>query len=160
MRTYLALGSLSLFLTGAAAHKPPSIEGSYRLVARELPDGTKLVPPDIAGMITYTAKYRNLNVYWKGADGKSGSASGISTYRLSGKDYQETNVYSASNDESSGKGVTYDLSSTSGMSPVSQDGGRIEMKLPLHDEPKLTFDGDKMTARKEGQFVDHWVKIQ
>ena len=159
MRAYLALGSLALLLFGAAINKPPSIEGSYRLVARDLPDGTKLVPPDIAGMITFAGKYRNLNVYWKGADGKAGSASGISTYQLTGKEYRETNVYTASNDESSGKGMSYDLSSSSGTSPVSLRAGRIEIKLPLHDEPTLTFEGDKVTARKDGQFVDHWVKV-
>src|SRR5438105_713456 len=47
MRPALALASLSLiFLTGAVASpKPPSIEGTYRLVSRDFPDGSKQVPP-------------------------------------------------------------------------------------------------------------------
>jgi hypothetical protein len=52
MRADLALASLSLlFLTGAVAPpKPPSLEGSYRLASRDLPDGSTQVPPAIDGL--------------------------------------------------------------------------------------------------------------
>jgi len=72
MRPDLALASLSLIcLTGATAPpKPPSIEGTYRLVSRDLPDGSKQVPPAIDGLITFTKGYRNFNIYWKDAGGK------------------------------------------------------------------------------------------
>ena len=63
MRPNAAFASLSLvLLTGATtAPKPPSIEGTYRLVSRDLPDGTKQVPPAIDGLITFTRGYRNFN---------------------------------------------------------------------------------------------------
>jgi hypothetical protein len=160
MRAYLALGPLSLILlTGAISTKPPTIKGTYRLVARDLADGTKQVPPNVVGLITYTSKYRNFNIYWKGADGKTVSISTIATYQLTPKEYRETNVYSVVNDESRGKDPIYDLSTTSAASPVAMKGGRIEMQLPLHDEPKVAFEGDKFTATREGVFVDHWERV-
>ena len=36
----------------------PSIEGTYQLVRRELPDGTAQLPPAVRGMITYTKEFR------------------------------------------------------------------------------------------------------
>src|ERR1700694_3231637 len=120
MRAYLALGPLSLLLlTGSIAHsKAPAIKGTYRLVSRDLADGTKQVPPNIVGLITFTTKYRNFNIYWKDASGKAVSISNIATYQLTAKEYRETNVYYLMNDESGGKGLSYDLSATSGSSPV------------------------------------------
>ena len=161
MRAHLALGSLAaILLTGAVANsKGPSITGTYRLISRDLSDGTKQVPPDIVGLITYTAKYRNFNIYWKDAKGKTVSISAIATYQLTAKEYRETNVYHLMNDESSGKGLSYDLSTTSGSSPVVLKGARIEVQLPLHDEPKAVFQGNTLTATREGAFVDHWVRV-
>jgi hypothetical protein len=161
MRPYLALGSLAVIvLTGAVASpKGPSIKGTYRLVSRDLPDGTKQVPPNIVGLITFTTKYRNFNIYWKDANGKSVSISNIATYQLTAKEYRETNVYYLMNDESGGKGLSYDLSGTSGSSPVVRKGTRIEIQLPLHDEPKAVFRGNTLTATREGIFVDHWVRV-
>jgi hypothetical protein len=153
-----ALASLAL-LTGPTSHASPSIKGTYRLVSRDLPDGTKQVPPNIVGLITYTTKYRNFNIYWKGANGKPASISNIATYQLTGKEYRETNVYYLMNDEAAGKGVSYDLSPTSAAAPTSIEGTRLKMRLPLHDEPTLVFDGDKMTASREGAFVDHWMRV-
>lgn len=161
MRAYLALSSASLILlTGSSGHpKPPSITGSYRLVARDLPDGTKQVPPDIVGLITYTTKYRNFNIYWKDANGKPVSISNIATYQLTGKEYRETNVYYLMNDESGDKGLSYDLSATSGVSPVSIKGSRVQMQLPLHNEPMVVFEENRLTATREGAFVDHWERV-
>jgi hypothetical protein len=161
MRARSAFGFLSLILlTSAIAHpKGPSIKGSYRLVSRDLADGSKQVPPNIMGLITFTTKYRNFNIYWKDAGGKAVSISNIATYQLTDKNYRETNVYYLMNDESGGKGLSYDLSATSGSSPVVVKGARIEMKLPLHDEPRVTFEGNRLTATREGEFVDHWVRV-
>jgi hypothetical protein len=161
MRAYLALGSLPLILlTGAIANpNAPTIRGTYRLVSRDQADGTKQVPPDIVGLITFTGKYRNFNIYWKGANGKPVSISNIATYQLTAKEYRETNIYYAVNDEAGGKGISYDLSATSGSSPASIKSTRVKVKLPLHDEPTVVFEGGKLTATKEGAFVDHWVRV-
>ena len=161
MRPYLALGSLAaIVLTGSVPNaKGPSIQGTYKLVSRDLSDGTKQVPPDVVGLITYTAKYRNFNIYWKDTKGKAVSISNIATYQLTPKEYRETTVYYLMNDESGGKGLSYDLSASTGSSPVVVKGTRIEMQLPLHNEPKVVFQGNGFTATREGVFVDHWVRV-
>jgi hypothetical protein len=138
----------------------PSIEGTYMLVSRDLPDGTKQAPPAIAGLMTFTQEYRNFNVYWKDAKGKSVSISSIATYKLTDKTYDEKNVYYMMNDEAGGKGVTYDLTPATGSSPISPKGGGIEVQMPLHGEPKVVFAGDTLTATREGSFVDHWKKVR
>src|SRR5438046_3511809 len=90
---------------GQAAGEAPSIEGTYKLVSRELPNGTKQGPPDVRGLLTYTKEYRNFNIYVKGARGKSFSISSIGTYTLTDKAYSEENIYYLVNDGIRGKGV-------------------------------------------------------
>jgi len=142
------------------ASKPLSIEGTYRLVRRDLPDGTKQWPPDFLGLMTYTKQYRNFNVYWKDAKGKLFSIAYVATYKLTEKEYSERSEYHMLNDEISGTGVTYDLSGLSGTSPVAIKSGRIEFQLPLYGEPFVVFEGDKFTASRPGAFVDHWEKVK
>ena len=136
-----------------------SIEGTWKLVSRDLADGSKQTQPDIMGLLTFQDGYRNLNVYWTDADGTPCSLSMISTYELGDKEYSETCTYRLLNDEISGKGAEYDISGVVGTSPVSKKGERIEIDLPLFDEPTLVFEGDKLTATREGEFVDHWVRV-
>ena len=164
MRADFALASLSLlFLTGAVVPpKPPSLEGSYRLASRDLPGGSRQVPPAIDGLITYTKGYRNFNIYWKDASGKLFSVSSVATYELTPKEYREKSIFFLINDEIGGKGVSYDLSGESGASPVTITGMRVEMQLPLHGEPQIAFEGNRVTATGKGAFgafVDHWERV-
>lgn len=43
--------------------------------------------------------------------------------------------------------------------PVTREGGRLSYQLPF-DAPKVTFEGDQLTATLEGVFVDHWERIK
>jgi len=70
----------------------------------------------VLGLLTYTKEYRNFNVYVKDATGTSFSISSISSYNLTEKEYSEKNIYYMVNDEGGGKGVTYDLSSSTATS--------------------------------------------
>ena len=161
----LVLGGLvaSLALARQAEGSAPvstDIEGTYMLTHRLLPDGTKQMSPDIVGLITWTKKYRNLNVTWKDDKGKRISLSSIREYTLTDKEYTEKNIYQLENNEIGGKGITYDLSGNKGSSPVSQEGCKLKFQLPLFGEPVLEFDGDKFTATRDGEFVDHWEKVE
>jgi len=169
MRGKLPLAGLSVVVVTTVATtlggagplpQPPSIEGTYRLVGRDLPDGSKQRPPNVVGLITYTSQYRNFNVYVKDASGKAFSVSYIATYRLTEKEYSEKSLYHLVNDEIGGTGMRYDLSGPTGASPVSIKDSRIAVKLPLYDEPTVVFEGDKLTATLTGHFVDHWEKVK
>jgi hypothetical protein len=138
----------------------PSIEGTYQLVSRGLPDGTVQTPPNIMGLLTFTKEHRNFNVYWTDAKGKPLSISGISTYRLTPTEYTEKSLYFMFNDEIHAKGISYDLAGPSGTSPVTIVNGRIEFKMPNYNEPSVVFEGNYLTATREGEFVDHWEKVQ
>ncbi len=93
LSTFFLGGFLALLsacgLDVVAESSPYSLEGTYKLVSRELPDGTKQFTPDVVGLITYTKEYCNFNVYWKDADGKQSSVSFVASYKLTDKEYSE-----------------------------------------------------------------------
>ena len=142
-----------------ATSQEPSIEGTYKLVSRELPDGTMQGPPDVMGLLTYTKSYRNFNILVRDADGKFLSFSLVSTYKLTASEYSETAIYSITNDEIGGQEINYDLSGSSQSVPVTMEGGRIEIDLPF-DPVILVIEGSKVTATAEGMFVDTWEKVE
>lgn len=154
------------FNTATAADKQkkqvaqaPSIEGTYRLISRKLPNGNIQEPPDVIGLLTYTQNYRNINVIWKDAKGKFFSISIVSTYKLTGTEYSETNLFYIRNDQIGGKETVYDITGQTGTSPVTVKNGLVEFKLPLFKEPSVAFKGNKFTATTS-DFVDTWEKVQ
>ncbi|NIO22082.1 MAG: hypothetical protein GTN76_15470 [Candidatus Aenigmarchaeota archaeon] len=138
----------------------PGIEGTYKLVLRELPDGKQLRHPDVVGYMTYTKKYRNFNIYWKNTQGKAFSISYVASYDLNDKEYSEKSIYYLENNEIDGKPIKYDLTGPTGSSPVTRKDGRVEFQLPLYGEPFGAFEGTKFTASRKGAFVDHWEKVK
>jgi hypothetical protein len=165
-----AFGAAALVLVGAQATKgtepakptmpkAPSIQGTWKLVSRDMPDGTKLKYPEIVGLLTFTEKNRNFNVCWQNASGKHFSMSLISEYKLTDKEYSEKNLYRFTNDEINGGGLQYDMSGKSGKSPVKWDGGKMEIRLPLFNEPAIVIEGNKLTATRAGEFTDSWEKV-
>ncbi len=154
--------SLALVLLSETpvAAQGPSIEGTYRLVARDLPDGSRVEPPALDGLITWTKTHRNFNIYWKDAEGKTTSISTFRKYTLTEDGYTEMNIFHMANDEIGGTGVSYDFSQVSGGSSVNIENGKIEFDLPLFDEPRAVFEGDMLTATVEGEFVDHWERVE
>jgi hypothetical protein len=154
---------LSLFLVaGLSAQevkKAPSIEGTYKLVSRKLPDGKMLSAPDVMGLATYTKTCRNFNVVWKDTADKFFSYSVASTYKLTGSEYTETILFSIMNDEIGGKPINYTLTGPTKTVPVKMHGRRIEFKMPF-DPPSISFEGNSMTATAEGVFVDNWERVK
>ena len=149
---------MALLCTISASAQAPSIEGTYKLLSRKLPDGTTLSPPNVMGLFTYTKTYRNFNIVIKDATGKFLSFSVVSTYKLTATEYSETLLFSILNDEIHGKGIVYDLSAKTQSVPVKMEGGQIQFKPPF-DAPSLVFEGNKITATLEGEFVDMWEKV-
>jgi hypothetical protein len=147
-----------VFATVSVPAQVPSIEGTYRLVSRKLPDRTMQSSPDIMGLLTYTTSYRNFNVIWKDATGKFFSYSLGSTYKLTPTEYSETILFSILNDQIGGKDIVYDLSGKTQRVPVKVEGGRLQFRLPVAP-PAVVFEGDKMTATAEARFVDVWEKV-
>ena len=143
----------------AASAQTLSIEGTYRISSRKLPDGTMLRPPNIMGLLTYTKSHRNFNIVIKDATGKLYSYSLVSTYTLTATEYSETRLFSILNDQIGGKDIVYDLSEKTRSVPVKMEGGRLQFKPPF-DPPALVFEGNKMTATLEGEFVDEWEKVR
>ena len=109
---------LVLCVAVSAPAQPPSIEGTYQLVSRKLPDGTTQGPPNIMGLLTYPKTHQNFNIIWKDTQGKFFSYSLISTYKLTPTEYSETMLFSILNDQIGGKEISYDLSGPTRSVPV------------------------------------------
>ena len=153
-----SLVGMALLVASVAAAQAPSIEGTYQLLSRKLPDGTMLKPPDIMGLFTFTKSHRNFNIVLKNATGKFNSYSLVSTYKLTATEYSETLLFSILNDQIGGKDIVYDLSGKTQSVPVKIESGRIQFKPPF-DPPSLVFEGNKITATLDGRFVDVWEKV-
>ena len=141
------------------ASSAPSIEGTYKLTSRQLPDGTRLSPPNIMGLWTYTKTHRHLNTIRKDATGKFASFSIVSTYTLTATEYTETLLFSLRTDQASGKDPVYDLSGQTQRVPVTADAGRLQFTLPF--EPRaLVFEGNKIAATAANNAnMDIWEKV-
>lgn len=141
----------------------PSIEGTYQLVSRELPDGTVQHPPLLKGMITFTKDFRNFSIVWKDDEGKYYSECYVARYKLTDKEYEETSEYLIVDDQIRAKGITYDLSTNTVRSPVSVNGKRVGFAMPQRFEKALSvtveFEGTKMKATGKDLFTDYWEKV-
>ncbi|MCI0694952.1 hypothetical protein L0337_23450 [candidate division KSB1 bacterium] len=156
----LAIATVALSFTGEPQNngKAPNIEGTYKLISRQLPDGKMQTAPEVIGLLTYTKTHRNFNVIWKDANGKFFSYSLVSTYKLTAAEYTETVVFSVLNDQISGKQISYDLSGQTRTVPVAVKDGKLEFKMPF-DPPSIVFDENWITAKAEGLFTDYWERV-
>lgn len=134
------------------------IEGTWRLVKRQLPDGTVQTAPTVVGFSTLTNGTRHLNVFWQTPDGRPASVGSISIFKLTSNEYTETMILSVL-DDGSGNPVVYNFSGETKTVAVMREGGRISYQLPF-DPPSVVFEGDKITATLEDAFVDHWERVE
>lgn len=157
----LAVAVAALGLAGEPQNngKAPSLIGTYKLIMRQLPDGTKQTAPEVIGLLTYTRTHRNFNVVWKDANGNFFSYSVVSTYKLSAAEYRETVIFSVLNDQISGQPIKYDLAGQSQTVPVTIAGSRIEFKMPF-DPVTIVFDENWVTGKAEGRFTDYWERVE
>ncbi len=162
---YVALGSCSPSgepeqSAAASNEDSPTIQGTYRLVSRELPDGTIVRPPQVMGLQIYTETHRSITVTGEDAAGKF-FAMRVAAYTLTPAEYTETVLLRASNLSGSPPDRTqidYDVPAQPVTSPVTVAGNRIEFRLP--DEPMFAFEGTTLIATQEGRFVDTWQRVR
>ncbi len=145
-----------LGVTVEAEEMAPSLVGSYRLVRRILDDGTEILPPDVSGMMTYTATYRNFNVMWKTPAGEPISISYVAMYELADGQYREEPISWITTGP---EGVSYEVpaeKSEAAEVMIEED----KITFDIKGEPVvLSFFGDTLVATAEGEFTDYWTKI-
>ena len=100
---------------------------------------------------------------WKDDEDRYYSECYVARYTLTDTEYAETSEYLIVHDQIGGKGISYDLSNTTAISPVSIDAGRIRFALPQPFEKALSitveFDGADLRATGKDLFIDYWEKI-
>lgn len=137
----------------------PELEGTWRLVMRELPNGKKILPPDVLGLSSYANGYKNQNIVWRTPDGKVASISGISMVKITENEYSETVLYGRLVDPGSPQGMVLNVSGETKTVSLKRESGRIQFKLPFAP-PTVIVEGDKITAIAEGLFTDHWERLK
>ena len=138
-----------------------AIVGSYRLTARDLPDGTRLEPPEVFGYMTYLDDVRHFHLSIPGSDADRSSVNFVATYELSDGVYTESTLFEVAHDSPPGTGVTYNTEPSSFRVPVTQQGDSLPLSFrDTESGPVLTFTVQGMTAEQPGQFVDHWVRVR
>jgi len=152
------LAGLALSIAFVAPATADGVEGTWRLLKRQLPDGTIQTPPTVVGLGTLTNGLRHLNVFWQTPDGKPASIGVISRVKLTSTEYTETLIAFAL-DDGSGNPVVYNFSGETKTAAVTRQGGRISYKLPF-DPPSVVYEGDKLTATLEGAFIDYWERVK
>ena len=81
------LVGLMVSLSFATLALADGIEGTWRLIKRELPDGTVQTPPTVVGLGTTKKGLRHLNVFWHTPDGKPASIGVISKVKLTANEW-------------------------------------------------------------------------
>ena len=138
-----------------------ALMGSYRLTARDLPDGSRLEPPEVVGYMTYLADVRHFHISGLGPDGERFSVNFVATYELSDSEYTETTILEVAHNSPPGTGVAYNPEPSSFRVPVSQEQGRLGLAFRDGESgPILTFTDEGLTAEQSGEFVDHWVRVR
>jgi hypothetical protein len=138
----------------ASNEDSPAIQGTYRLVSRDLPDGTIVTPPQIMGLLSYTQTHRSINVAGQDASGKF-FARRAATYTISPTEYTETVLFRATNLSASASDRTqidYDVPAQPVSAPVTVTGDRIEFRVPnepvFAESPRPATSGDQFNAGK------------
>ena len=133
-------------------------DGTYRLVKRELPDGTVLTPPTVQGMGTFKNSVYQLIVFWPTPEGKPASLSSISKWAWSDTEVAATPLLYIW-DDGSGQLPVYTVGGETKRVPITRQGGRVSYQHPL-DPVFVVWEGDGHTATIEGAFVDYWERVK
>ncbi len=142
------------------ANEKISIDGTYVLESRALPDGTMIKPPEIIGLYNLNNGYINLNIIRRNNEDKVYSLTLVGKYKLSATEFYEERLFFMINDEIGNNGIKYAFEKL-GASPVKSVGGKIEFSYPPDHDIHASFDGDKFTATKAGgSYIDNWIKLK
>jgi len=142
----------------AAPLRAADLPGTYELVDRVLVSGKVLRRPDIAGLYTFGHERANLNLFIRNADGTLASESSIIRYTLSEKQYCEWIEYTTRNNLDA-PGITNEAPRVSShCTPIEVAGDRVVF-APPGESVVTTYDRNGFTAVIEGQFTDHWRRI-
>ena len=139
----------------ATAHAD-GMDGTWRLVKRQLPDGSVLTPPAVYGRSTTNNGVNHLLVFWPTPDGKSASLSSMSKWEWSAAEVAVTPMVLVF-DEGNGKPPLYLVGGDVKRSPLQREGGKVSYQHPL-DPPFMVVEGDRSVATVKGAFVDYWER--
>ena len=142
----------------AAPLRASELPGTYELVDRVLESGKVLRPPDIAALYTFGNGRANFNLFVRNTDGTLASESSIIRYTLSEQQYCEWIEYTTRNNLDA-PGVTNEAPPVFSHCTQIKKAGEKLIFAPPGESVITTYDRYGFTAVINGQFTDHWRKI-
>jgi hypothetical protein len=146
-------------LANTAVAEKSGLEGTYRLISRQLPDGTIKSSPDVLGLLSFTKTHRNLQVVWKAANGILCSYSLASTYSFTPAKYTEKILFTSLNDYTTGQKIAFDLVKRNQTVQIISAAEIDPAKTPF-EPPTMVIDGNRIITTAEGMFIDEWERIE
>jgi hypothetical protein len=162
---WAALAVLAVFAIiwtqGATGSPAPgaSIDGTYALVRRVLPNGTEVRPPDATALYTLSHGQFSLNLFFKNPDGTLASESTIGRYTFSRRKYCEWIAYTTRNNLGQ-PGVTNAAPPLAEhCTVVTFKKGRYEF-APPGEGVTMSVGAEGFEAKIDGGGTDYWTKVR
>ena len=154
-----AMSALAWTPARAATPREASIDGTYQLVRRVLPNGSEVRPPDVMALYTLSRGQFSLNLFFKNPDGTLASESTIGRYTFNRKRYCEWIAYTTRNNLDR-PGVTNDAPVLAQhCAPVALKAGRYEFSPP-GEGVTMSVGVEGFDAKIDGGGVDYWTKLR
>jgi hypothetical protein len=143
----------------AEPRQPASIDGTYELVRRVLPNGAELRPPDVMALYTLSHGQFSLNLFFKNSDGTLASESTIGRYTFSRGKYCEWIAYTTRNNLDR-PGVTNTAPVLAEhCTAVTLKNGRYEFSPP-GEGVAMSVGAEGFDAKIDGGGTDYWTKAR
>lgn len=154
-----AVSSVALSQAIAAPKQAASIDGTYELVRRVLPNGTVLRPPDVMALYTLSRGRFSLNLFFKNPDGTLASESSIGRYSFDRERYCEWISYTTRNNLDQ-PGVTNTAPALAQhCAAVAVRRRRYEFSPP-GEGVAMRVGHEGFEAKIEGGGTDYWTKVR
>lgn len=144
---------------GAAPYSAASIDGTYQLVRRVLPNGKQVRPPDVMAIYTLSHGQFSLNLFFKNPDGALASESTIGRYTFSGAEYCEWIAYTTRNNLDRPGVTNAPPKVAQHCAPVALKNGRYEFSPP-GEGVTMSVGAEGFDAKIDGGGVDYWTKVR
>ncbi|HEY1925921.1 MAG TPA: hypothetical protein VGG92_00495 [Caulobacteraceae bacterium] len=144
---------------GAGSPRVHSIDGTYELIERVLPNGTVLRPPSVMALYTLSHGRFSLNLFFKNPDGTLASESTIGRYTFSQQRYCEWIAHTIRNNFGR-PGV----SNTAPVlaqhcAPVTSQNGRYRF-APPGEGLVMSVGAEGFEAKIDGGVKEYWTKVR
>ncbi|HEY2047949.1 MAG TPA: hypothetical protein VGH03_01295 [Caulobacteraceae bacterium] len=144
---------------GAGPLPVHSIDGTYELTERVLPNGTVLRPPSVMALYTLSHGRFSLNLFFKNPDGTLASESTIGRYTFTQQKYCEWIAHTIRNNFGRPGVSNTTPVLAQHCAPVTSQNGRYRFSPP-GEGLVMSVRAEGFEARIDGGVTEYWTKVR